>query len=254
MQKIAAYIRVSTDGQESDGHGLDVQRKHIIAYAATQGMQDFEWYEDVVSGAKEDRPQLNQLRADVKAGKVSAVLVYRLDRLARDTRIALNIEHEFKLAGAKVVSVSEFLGEGPMAEMMRTILFAFASFERAMIAARTKSGRQESVRKSGTFAGGSGVFGYRPVGVRGKPGAGVLAVDEREAEVIRRIFKMRAEGLSFESISNELNRLGDLPRAGVKFVPTHIKRVVDREEFYRGKRPITRCVETDKAAHEAILR
>ncbi|MCC6686849.1 MAG: recombinase family protein [Fimbriimonadaceae bacterium] len=70
-------MRVSTDGQE-DGNGLDVQRQHIVAYAAVQGIQIDQWFQDVESGAKEDRPGLAALREVVKAGKVARVLVYQV--------------------------------------------------------------------------------------------------------------------------------------------------------------------------------
>ena len=58
---VVGYLRVSTDGQE-DGNGLDVQRQHIVAYAAVQGIQIDQWFQDVESGAKEDRPGLAALR------------------------------------------------------------------------------------------------------------------------------------------------------------------------------------------------
>jgi predicted site-specific integrase-resolvase len=107
---VVGYLRVSTDGQE-DGNGLDVQRQHIVAYAAVQGIQIDQWFQDVESGAKEDRPGLAALREAVRAGKVGRVLVYRMDRLAREALLAEQLYRE--LSGkARVVSVSESLGEG----------------------------------------------------------------------------------------------------------------------------------------------
>lgn len=249
---VVAYVRVSTDQQEEDGHGLDVQRQTIAAYAAANKAIVGEWIEDVISGAKDERPGLDRIRRMAAEGTLEAMLVYKLDRLARDTRIALNVEHELRLAGAKVVSVSEFLGEGPMGDMMRTILFAFATFERSQIAARTKAGRRTAVQKKGTFAGGRGVYGYRPVGKRGDPGGGQLEIDPKEAEAVRYVFDQH--GKSYQRVADELNAQGYRTFEGSAFTRTHVYRILQRELFYRGTGVLTRSVDDPQGvAHQAIV-
>lgn len=246
------YIRVSTDGQE-DGNGLEVQRQHIIAYAALKGFEVQEWFQDVESGAKEDRPELARMRKLVNTGEVSRVLVYKLDRLARDTRIALNLEHEFKIAGADFMSVSETTAAGPEGDLMRTIMFAFAAFERAQIATRTKAGRREAVRKNGTFAGGAGVLGYRPVGRRGESGKGALQIVESEAEAVRMIFNLKAKGQTLQTIAQALNIAGYTTARGSAFSHVQVLRVLNRAEFYRGQGVLTASVEAQAVAHQPIL-
>lgn len=245
------YLRVSTDGQE-DGNGLDVQRQHIVAYAAVQGFQIDRWYTDVESGAKEDRPGLAALRAEVAGGNVDRVLVYRMDRLAREALLAEQLYRELSKS-ARVVSVSESLGEGFTGDLMRRILAAFADYERAVIATRTKTGRRESVRKNGTFAGGSGVLGYRPVGRRGEPGKGALSIVEGEAASVRTIFELRGSGLTLKAIAQDLNRRGLRTAKGSAFSHVQVLRVLNRESFYRGQGVITRSVESSSPAHSPIL-
>lgn len=155
---------------------------------------------------------------------------------------------------ARVVSVSESLGEeGFTGDLMRRILAAFADYERAVIATRTKTGRRESVRKNGTFAGGHGVLGYRPEGQRGNPGKGALRLVEQEAESIRLIFAMRDQGTTLQKIAGELNTQGFRTKAGAEFSHVQVLRVLNREAFYRGQGVITRSVVASSSAHAAIV-
>lgn len=249
--EVWAYLRVSTDGQEQ-GTGLDVQRQHIAAYAAANGITVDRYLQDVESGAKSERPGLTELRAATGEGRVSKILVYRLDRLARDLYLAEGLHRE--LSGrSTVVSVSEAFGEGFTGNLMRQIVAAFAEYERAVIATRLKSGRKESARRNGTFSGGPGVLGYRPVGSKSNPGKGMLSLVESEADAIREAFAMRSEGKTLQSIANALNVNGYRTVKGAEFAPVHISRMLSREDFYRGAGVLVRSYQSDGAAHEAIL-
>lgn len=249
---IVAYIRVSTDGQEEGGNGLDVQRQHIVAYATANGLTVDEWFQDVESGAKEERPGLQEVRRRVSEGEVGTVLVYRLDRLARDLLLAEGLYRELSKL-ARVISVSESFGEGFTGNLMRQIVAAFAEYERAVIASRLKGGRRESARKNGTFSGGHSVLGYRPVGRRGEPGKGVLQVVPREAEAVRIIFTMREEGATLQAIADRLNGEGFVTVRGSEFVPKQVHEVLKREPFYRSEGVLARSYEADRGAHEPIL-
>lgn len=246
-----AYLRISTDGQEQ-GNGLDVQRQHIAAFVAANGQTVDRWITDVESGAKAEREGLADLRELVAAGGVETVLVYRLDRIARDVVLSETLHRELS-ARAKVVSVSESFGEGFTGNLMRQILAAFAEYERAVIAARLKGGRQQAAAKKGTFSGGAGVLGYRPSGSKANPGRGELVLIEGEAEAVRIIFRLRAEGLKLQAIADELNTRGLETVKGAKFSPTHVHRVLARESFYRGAGVLARSYDAEAGAHSPIL-
>jgi site-specific DNA recombinase len=249
-----AYVRVSTDGQETDGNGLDVQRQGIVAYAAAQlGGGVDHWITDIESGAAFEREGLAELRGLVAAGGVARVLVYRMDRLSRDVLLSESLHRELSKHTA-VVSVSESFGDGFTGDLMRHIMAAFAHYERALIATRTKGGRRASVKARGTFAGGSGVFGYRPVGKRGAPGSGGLVIDEREAAAVRRCFALHdAGGSSLASIARALDAEGFKPREGGTFSKVHVHRIIARRGFYSGAVVLTRSVGADQVAHAPIL-
>lgn len=249
--EIWAYVRVSTDGQES-GTGLDVQRQHIAAFAAANGLAVTRWVQDVESGAKSVRPGLDELRAAVQTGRVGKVLVYRLDRLARDLLLAEQLHRELSVLCA-VVSVSEAFGEGFTGNLMRQIVAAFAEYERAVIATRLKGGRRERARQNGTYSGGGGVLGYRPAGTKKNPGKGALVMVDAEAGAIRDCFRLRSEGLSLRLIAEELNRKGFRTLKGSQFGPVQVSRVLARESFYAGAGVLVCSYECGKGAHDPIL-
>ena len=127
---IYGYARVSTEGQNLDGQ-LDQLR------AAGAGKV----FQEKISGASTDRPQLKKAIAALDSGDV--LMVTRIDRLARSTRDLLNIIHEVKQAGATFRSLAEPWADtsSELAEFMLTILGAAAKLERSTILARTGEGR-----------------------------------------------------------------------------------------------------------------
>jgi DNA invertase Pin-like site-specific DNA recombinase len=249
--EVWAYLRISTDGQEQ-GTGLDVQRQHIAAYAAAQGISVDRYVQDVESGAKEERAGLAELRDAVAAGRVGRVLVYRLDRLARDVLLAETLHRELSVR-CTVTSVSEAFGEGFTGNLMRQIIQAFAEYERAVIATRLKGGRREKARRNGTFSGGHGVMGYRPVGSKVSPGGGELRIVEAEAEAVRIAFELRGEGLTLQAIAADLNARGFRTVQGADFGPVQVSRILSREAFYRGAGVLARSYESEAGAHVPIL-
>lgn len=127
---IVGYARVSTDGQT-----LDAQLAALKAAGADKVFQE------KVSGARADRPQLAKLLASLDADDV--VLITRLDRLARSTRDLLNILAAVGEKGAVFRSLAEPWADTstPYGELMITVLGGLATFERHLIAARTSEGR-----------------------------------------------------------------------------------------------------------------
>jgi DNA invertase Pin-like site-specific DNA recombinase len=127
---LIGYARVSTDDQD-----LALQR------AALRETGCKRVYEEKVSGARRDRPQLARLLDQVREGDV--VVVARLDRLARSTRDLLEIAEQLKEAGAGLRSLAEPWADttSPAGRMVLTVFAGIAEFERALIHQRTSSGR-----------------------------------------------------------------------------------------------------------------
>src|SRR4051794_8029031 len=107
--KLAGYIRVSTDQQAADGLGLDIQRQAIKAWAKLAGHRLGDVHADEgVSGAKDlaERPGLGDALDAVRAGAVGGLVVYRLDRLARDLVLQEQLIAEVRRLGGVLFTTS----------------------------------------------------------------------------------------------------------------------------------------------------
>ena len=132
---LIGYARVSTDDQD-----LALQR------AALREAGCKRLFEEKLSGARRDRPQLARLLDQVRAGDV--VVVHRLDRLARSTRDLLEVAERLREAGAGLRSLGEPWADttSPAGRMVLTVFAGVAEFERALIRERTGTGRTAAMR------------------------------------------------------------------------------------------------------------
>ncbi|MFA4971712.1 MAG: recombinase family protein [bacterium] len=136
MKRVAIYARVSTDDQKAD-----LQLDALRLYAQARGIEVYREYVDFISGAKESRPALNEMLADARRGKFSAVAVWKIDRLGRSVAHLLTILSELQTLSVAFVSLQEAIDTGtPAGRMVFTFLGAVAEFERAIIAERVKAG------------------------------------------------------------------------------------------------------------------
>src|ERR1700730_15746591 len=126
---LIGYARVSTDDQN-----LDLQRTALSEAGCTR------IYEEKLSGASRNRPELTRLLDHLRGGDV--VVVHRLDRLARSTRDLLDIAELIKEAEAGLRSLSEPWADttSPAGRMVLTVFAGIAEFERALIQQRTRGG------------------------------------------------------------------------------------------------------------------
>ena len=108
------YIRVSTEAQAEEGYSIGAQQERLEAYCRAMGWKNYQLYTDPgFSGSNLNRPQMQRLIADVQAGKVSAVVVYKLDRLSRSQKDTLYlIEDIFIPHNAAFVSLNENIDTG----------------------------------------------------------------------------------------------------------------------------------------------
>ena len=131
---IYGYARVSTKGQAKDGNSLDVQEKQLKDNGAS-----IIYYESF-TGTKKSRPKLDELMSVLQEG--DAVVVTKLDRIARSTKDGLEIIDELlgKGVSINILNMGKF-DNSPTGKLMRTVFFAFAEFERDMIVQRTTEGK-----------------------------------------------------------------------------------------------------------------
>lgn len=148
MKKLALYARVSTDDQKAD-----LQIDALRQYAQVRGIEIAGEYIDHISGSKESRPALNQMLAEARRGKISAIAVWKIDRLGRSVAHLLTVLTELQALGVAFVSLQEAIDTAtPAGKMVFTFLGAVAEFERAIIRERVKAGMQ-AAKKRGVHCG-----------------------------------------------------------------------------------------------------
>ncbi len=200
---VLGYIRVSTDGQAASGLGLEAQQAAITSAAARLGIPVAQWFTDAaVSGAAslEARPGL---MAAVQALRRWDVLICaKRDRLGRDVLNVAMLVRLVQRKGGRIVSAADegTDGNSPADALMRTMLDAFAEFERALIATRTKAALK--AKRARGYRAGNVPFGFVAAP------DGQLHANAEEQQVIGLIATLRSTGLSLRAIAAELNRQG----------------------------------------------
>lgn len=230
--QVAIYLRVSTAEQAQEGTSLSTQRSQCEAHARAKGWEVVGVYEDAgVSGAQASRPALDKILVDVARHKVQAVLVHKMDRLARDELIRLTIMRELHSYGAALVSLDRpgiDLGSDE-GELIDGVLGTFAAFERKRIARRTRAGINARVRQGGWGGGQVAPFGYRIMGVESDAH---LEVDHREAQVVRSAVSLVLDfGLSTLQAAQRLNSLGLTPRSAPLWTSQNLRNCLKRGQW-----------------------
>ena len=143
-----AYIRVSTERQVEEGYGLESQKRDIEEYCKKNEMLITDWYIDAgLSGMDmSKRVELQRLISDIS--KINNIVVYKLDRLARDSVDALYmIEKLFTPKGVRVNSVHDFARyETPQDKFQTHIMAAVAEYDRNTMLLRMRGGMLERVK------------------------------------------------------------------------------------------------------------
>ncbi len=200
-KKAALYIRVSTDAQREEGYSIEAQEEMLVAYCISKGIKSYEKYIDGgFSGSNINRPRLSELIADIRDGKVSHVVVYKLDRLSRSQKDTLFLIEDVLIPhNVSFVSLNENMDTStPIGRAMLGIMSAFAQLERETIKERTRMGMRERV-KSGLWRGGGKIpFGYDYDSEKG------ILVPNDDAETVRLMYKLYLEGHSMMSIARQV--------------------------------------------------
>lgn len=208
-QRVAIYCRKSTEeGLDQEFNSLDAQRQSCELFAASQKSEGWEVIPEHFddggwSGSNTERPALQRLLAEVQAGRVQVIMVYKLDRLSRsltDFVALLQILEKHQVA---FVSVTQhFNTANPMGRLMLNILICFAQFERENMIERVRD-KVAATKRLGRWCGGVPVLGYDVA-----PGGRKLVINPTEAEQVRTIFALYLDRGSLSTLVQELARRG----------------------------------------------
>jgi DNA invertase Pin-like site-specific DNA recombinase len=190
VRRCALYTRKSSEeGLEQDFNSLDAQREACAAYVKSQASEgwralDARYDDGGFSGGSMERPALQRLLADIAAGKVDVVVVYKIDRLTRALMDFARMVELFDRHNVSFVSVTQaFNTTSSMGRLTLNVLLSFAQFEREVTGERIRDKIAASKTK-GMWMGGNLPLGYDLP----QPGRRALVLNEAEAGTVRMIF------------------------------------------------------------------
>jgi site-specific DNA recombinase len=205
--RCAVYTRKSTDeGLDQAFNSLDAQREACEAYIVSQALEGWtrhpERYDDGgFSGGTMDRPALGRLLADVAAGAIDVIVIYKIDRLTRSLADFARIVEVIERSGASFVSITQqFNTTTSMGRLTLNVLLSFAQFEREVGAERVRD-KIAASKKKGMWMGGVCPLGYD---VKDRS----LVVNHAEAATVRLIFQLYLELGSVPSLEIDLDHRG----------------------------------------------
>src|SRR6266567_156761 len=203
--RCAIYTRKSTEeGLNQPFNTLEAQREAAEAYILSQ--RHLGWsvvadrYDDGgYTGGNLERPALQKLLTDLKAGKIDCVVIYKVDRLSRSLLDFARLMEIFEKHGVSLVSVTQPLNTtSSLGRLTLNILLSFAQFEREMIADRTRD-KMAAARRKGKWVGGTPVLGYDLAGSGGK-----LVINPEEARRVQEIFALYVQHPSLDEVLDEM--------------------------------------------------
>ena len=210
--RCAVYTRKSSDeGLDQEYNSIDAQRDAGHAYIASQRAEGWiavaDDYDDpAFSGGNMERPALKRLMADIEAGKIDVIVIYKIDRLTRSLADFSKMVEVFERQGVSFVSVTQqFNTTTSMGRLMLNVLLSFAQFEREVTGERIRDKIAASKRK-GMWMGGIPPIGYDVANRR-------LIPNEAEAKTIAHIFQRFVELGSTTKLVKELRLDGVTSKA-----------------------------------------
>jgi DNA invertase Pin-like site-specific DNA recombinase len=205
--RCAIYTRKSTEeGLEQDFNSLDAQREACAAFIQSQKHEGWSVLPTVYddggySGGSLERPALQRLLADIEAGRIDVIVVYKVDRLTRALSDFAKLVEVFDRCGVSFVSITQqFNTTTSMGRLTLNILLSFAQFERELIGERVRD-KIAASKKKGMWMGGTVPLGYD---VKDRK----LVINKAEARTVVDIYRRYLKLKSVRALQVELDSAG----------------------------------------------
>ncbi|MFT0636698.1 cassette chromosome recombinase CcrB [Staphylococcus ureilyticus] len=228
-KRIGAYIRVSTERQV-EGYSVDGQITQIEQFCQFNGYDLVDIYADRgISGKSMNRPALQRMLQDAKNGKLDCVIVYKINRLARNTSDLLTIVEELHRQNVEFFSLSERMEvKNSTGKLLLNILASFSEFERNTILENIYTGQHQRALEG--YYQGNLPLGYNNIPDNKKE----LIINQHEANIVKYIFESYAKGHGYRKIANALNHKGYVTKKGNPFSISAVTYILSNP-FYIGK-------------------
>jgi DNA invertase Pin-like site-specific DNA recombinase len=222
--KAIGYVRVST-AEQVNGFGLELQERAIRDHCKTTGVRLLRIERDEgLSGSNglDTREGLARALVALERGEASRLVVYKLDRLARDLVLQETSIQRLAASRCTVHSVTEpeVDSDDHTRVLVRQVLGAIGQYERAVIRARMMAGKAAKA-SAGGYAGGRPRYGTRAEGK-------ALVANDEERQVVELVRTLHGRGDSFRSICAALELAGLRPRRAERWQPAVVRRIALR--------------------------
>ncbi|EJG1220209.1 recombinase family protein [Staphylococcus pseudintermedius] len=226
---VGGYIRVSTERQV-EGYSIEGQITQIEQYCQFNSYELVDIYADRgISGKSMNRPELQRMLNDAKNGKLDCVMVYKTNRLARNTSDLLTIVEELHRQNVEFFSLSERMEvKNSTGKLMLQILASFFEFERNTILENIYNMQHQRALEG--YYQGNLPLGYNNIPDNKKE----LMINQHEANIVKYIFESYAKGHGYRKIANALNHKGYVTKKGNPFSISAITYILSNP-FYIGK-------------------
>ena len=222
MNRAVIYARFSSHSQTEQS--IEGQLRECYEYAKRQNIAIVGEYVDrALTGTTDKRPNFLKMIEDSKKKTFDFVLVYQLDRFARNRYDSANYKAKLKKNGVRVLSAKENITNDASGILIEGVLESMAEYYSAELSQKVKRGIRESLTK-GYFIGGYGLFGYDVVDKR-------WVVNAFEADIIRDVFNRYKNGEKLNDIISRLNRDGIKTKAGSEFNMNSVARMIRNEKY-----------------------
>ena len=223
--RFVAYYRVSTDRQGKSGLGLDAQRAAVAQYVAGAGGVVAAEFEEVESGKRNDRPQLAAALAACRARR-AALVIAKLDRLARNARFLLHVVEGTGEAGVVFCDLPS-VPPGPVGKFLLTQMAAVAELEAGLISQRTRAALA-AAKARGTVLGNPRLRAGSPDQARAAAAAKSAQARARAADVLPYLDAARRAGArTLHELAEALTNRGvPTPAGRATWQPEQVRRIV----------------------------
>jgi len=241
--RAALYARVSTEDQAKEGFSLDAQIEKLRSYCKARGWKIAgEYIDDGYSGRNTNRPAYQKMMKEME--KWDVLLVVKMDRIHRNSKNFMVMMEQLRNHGKEFVSMTESLDTSTsMGRFVMDIIQRIAQLESEQIGERVYVGMEQKAKMGG------GILGFNiPYGYDYKDGK--LLVNDKEAPVVRRIFKMYLEGFSMKRIADILNSEGIPTKHGKEWSTQTIASIL-KNPLYCGFLRWEKYI--NKGEHQALI-
>lgn len=220
--KAVIYARYSSHSQTDQS--IEGQLRDNYAWAKQQGITVIgEYIDRALTGTKDRRPDFQRMIEDAAKCQFDLVIVWKLDRFARNRYDSAMYKAKLKKYGVRVVSVMENISDTPEGIILEGLLESMAEYYSANLSQNIRRGQRENMEK-GLYCGGTVPYGYKLVNKK-------LIANPKDVPNVRYLFEQYAAGVTKKEIIEELNRRGVRNRRGNPLSATSFQRVLNNPAY-----------------------